>query len=168
MMTPRAVRRVALGSVVLALAATAPATATGLRTERGSANATTATTAAPARTGTPRSAVDRVADFYGTYIDVLYDSGRGRLAGALRTHYLTAGLRADLARWEAAHHKDGVLRAKGVPIAWEVVYNDSGMGHCWSRVTLTWEDSGEHTHRTRLMVQSDLSSQLISGIRSDS
>ena len=164
MMTPRALRRVALGGGLLALAASAPAAATGIRTAAGPA---TEATTAPARKGSPHSAVDRVADFYGAYVDVLYDSGRGRLADALRTHYLTAGLRADLARWETAHNKDGVLRAKGVPIAWEVVYNDSGMGHCWTRVTLTWQDSGDRVRRTRLIVQSDLESQLISGIRAD-
>ncbi|PWI20286.1 hypothetical protein DI272_03240 [Streptomyces sp. Act143] len=109
--------------------------------------------------------MDRVADFYGAYIDVLYDSGRGRLADSLREHYLTPRLRADLARWEKTHHKDGVLRAKGVPAAWKVVYNDSGMGHCWSRVTLTWEDSGNRVHHMRLLVRSDLETQLISGIQ---
>ena len=161
MMTPRALRRVALGGVLLTLAASAPASATGIRTGAGPS------TAAPARKGSPRSAVDRVADFYGAYIDVLYDSGRGRLADALRAHYLTKPLRTDLARWESAHHKDGVLRAKGVPIAWEVVYNDSGMGHCWTRVTLTWQDSAGPVRHTHLMVQSDLETQLISGIRVD-
>ncbi|MFF4550087.1 hypothetical protein [Streptomyces sp. NPDC001435] len=164
MMTPRAVRRVVLGVVVLALAASAPAAATGGRTDAG---AGVAAKTAPARKGSPRSAVDRVADFYGAYVDVLYDSGRNGLADALRAHYLTVGLRANLAQWESAHHKDGVLRAKGVPIAWEVVYNDSGMGHCWTRVTLTWQDSGDRVHRTHLMIQSDLESQLISGIRAD-
>lgn len=163
MMTPRAVRRLALGAVVPALAAGAPAASAGPRTHAGSA---AATTPAPARAGSPRSTVDRVADFYGTYIDVLYDSGRDGLANSLRAHYLTAGLRADLARWEAAHHMDGVLRAKGTPVGWEVVYNDSGTGHCWTRVTLTWQDSGDRTHRTHLMIQSDLASRLISGIRS--
>ena len=165
MMTPRALRRVALGGMLLAVAASAPAAATGIRTTAGPTAA--ATTAPPARRGSPDSAVDRVADFYGAYIDVLYDSGRGRLADALRTHYLTAGLRADLAHWETAHHKDGVLRAKGVPIAWEVVYNDSGTGHCWTRLTLTWQDSAGRVRRTHLMIQSDLESQLISGIRVD-
>ncbi|MEV6944339.1 hypothetical protein AB0N07_20485 [Streptomyces sp. NPDC051172] len=164
MMTFRALRRVTLGGVLLALAASTPAAATGIRTAAGP---TTAAATAPARKGSPRSAVDRVADFYGAYIDVLYDSGRGRLADALRAHWLTAGLRADLARWEAAHHKDGVLRAKGVPVAWEVVYNDSGMGHCWTRVTLTWQDSAGRVRRTHLMIQSDLETQLISGIRVD-
>ncbi|WP_328437187.1 hypothetical protein OG828_07270 [Streptomyces sp. NBC_00457] len=60
--------------------------------------------AVPGRSGNPASPVDPVADFYGTYIDVLYDSGREQLADALRRHYLTAGLRQSLARWEAAHH----------------------------------------------------------------
>ncbi|AZQ40899.1 hypothetical protein EJ357_43700 [Streptomyces cyaneochromogenes] len=119
----------------------------------------------PARSGSPTSTVDRVADFYGAYIDVLFDSGRGRLANSLRGHYLTEQLRSSLARWEAAHHRDGVLRAKGVPIAWKVVYNDSGMGHCWTRVTLTWQDTGNQVHRTHLMVQSDLATRLISGIK---
>lgn len=158
MTTSRALRRGALP----ALGASVPATATGRR-----ADATPSITApdAPSREGSPQSTVDRVADFYGTYIDALYDSGRGRLTDALRDHCLTAGLQQTLARWEAAHHQDGVLRAKGVPIAWQVVYNDSGMGHCWSRVALTWQDSGNRTHRTHLIIQSDLDTRLISGIR---
>ncbi|WP_405531021.1 hypothetical protein OG426_53745 [Streptomyces canus] len=123
----------------------------------------------PAAAAAPRpaSSVDRVADFYGAYVDVLHDSGRGRLSGALRAHYLTAGLQRSLTRWEAAHHRDGVLRAKGVPVQWSVVHNDSGMGHCWSRVMLTWQDSAHLTHRTHLMVQSDLATGLISAIKTD-
>ncbi|MCD7442337.1 hypothetical protein K4B79_29480 [Streptomyces lincolnensis] len=165
MRSPRALRRVGLGVVMLPLgAAAAPAaTATGVQEDAPVTTVTTVT--APARQGSPRSTVDRVADFYGAYIDVLYDSGRTPLAQALREHYLTAEFRAALTRWEAGHHKDGMLRAKGVPVAWEVVYNDSGMGHCWTRVTLTWQDSGDRTHRTYLMIQSDLESSLISGIR---
>jgi hypothetical protein len=122
------------------------------------------TATAAGRSGSPQSTVDRVADFYGAYIDVLYDSGHSPLADSLRRHYLTAGLRHSLARWEAAHHKDGILRAKGVPTAWKVVYNDSGMGHCWTRATLTWQD-GNRTRHTHLMIQSDLATRLISGIR---
>ncbi|KAB1139876.1 hypothetical protein F7R91_38245 [Streptomyces luteolifulvus] len=117
------------------------------------------------REGSPQSAVDRVADFYGAYIDVLYDSGRGQLANSLRGHFLTSGLRHNLVRWEAVHHKDGVLRGKGVPIAWKVVYNDSGMGHCRSRVALTWQDSADRVRRTHLLIQSDLATRLISDIR---
>ncbi|WP_328500526.1 hypothetical protein OG828_07275 [Streptomyces sp. NBC_00457] len=60
-----------------------------------------------------------------------------------------------------------MLRAKGVPTAWQVVYNDSGMGHCWTRVTLTWQDPGNRSHRSHLMIQSDLATGRISGIRLD-
>ncbi|MCZ4602753.1 hypothetical protein O3S80_02990 [Streptomyces sp. Lzd4kr] len=160
MATSRTFRHAALVGAVAALGVSVPAVASGVGVD------TPATAAsAPARSGSPTSAVDRVADFYGAYIDILFDSGRGGPANALRGHYLTEQLRSSLARWEAAHHKDGVLRAKGVPIAWKVVYNDSGTGHCWTRVTLTWQDSGSRVHRTQLMVQSDLATRLISGIK---
>ncbi|WP_329282225.1 hypothetical protein [Streptomyces sp. NBC_01451] len=121
----------------------------------------------PTREGSPRSVVDHVADFYGAYTDALHDLGQGQLAHALRHHYLTAKLCADLIRWEAAHLGDGVLRAKGVPTRWNVAYNDSGMGHCWSRVTLAWDEPGHETHQTRLLVRSDLDSRRISGIWTD-
>ncbi|MFE2645647.1 hypothetical protein ACFXDO_24215 [Streptomyces nigra] len=160
MATSRTFRPAALIGAVAALGASVPAVASGIEVDTPATSAT-----APARSGSPTSAVDRVADFYGAYIDILYDSGRGGPANALRGHYLTEQLRSSLARWEAVHHKDGVLRAKGVPIAWKVVYNDSGMGHCWTRVTLTWQDSGNRVHRTQLMVQSDLATRLISGIK---
>ncbi|MFC8246254.1 hypothetical protein [Streptomyces chartreusis] len=109
--------------------------------------------------------VARWANLYGAYIDALYDSGRGRLTDILRAHYLTPKLRQRLARWEATHPQDGVLRAKGVPTAWKVVYNDSGMGHCWTRVTLTWQDTGDRVRHKHLLVQSDLETRLISGIK---
>lgn len=162
MATSRTLRWIALTGAVPAVGAALPTSATGVRTHN---TASVSTVNAPVRDGSPRSTVDRVADFYGAYIDVLYDSGRGRLADSLREHYLTARLRADLARWEKAHHTDGVLRAKGVPAAWKVVCSDSGMGHCWTRVTLTWEDAGNQVHHMRLLVRSDLETQLISGIR---
>ncbi|MEU7576055.1 hypothetical protein AB0B50_00375 [Streptomyces sp. NPDC041068] len=122
---------------------------------------------APVRSGSPTSTVDHVADFYGTYIDVLHDAGRGSLANSLRHHYLTPGLRKSLVRWETAHHRDGVLRAKGVPTAWKVTYQDSGMGHCWTRVTLTWHDRHHRSHHSHLVVQSDIATMDISGIRAD-
>ncbi|MDC0765368.1 hypothetical protein [Streptomyces sp. HD] len=162
MAASRGFRGTAVVGAVVALGSSVPAVASDVRADRP---ATVTTVTAPARGGSPASTVDRVADFYGAYIDVLYDSGRNRLADSLRGHYLTPKLRSALARWETAHHKDGVLRAKGVPVSWQVVYNDSGMGHCWTRVTLTWQDSGSRVHRTHLMVQSDLATQLISGIR---
>ncbi|MGW7409971.1 hypothetical protein ACWGI9_40855 [Streptomyces sp. NPDC054833] len=119
------------------------------------------------REGNPLSAVDHVADFYGAYVDALTDRGRGQLVDVLRRHYLTPELRRSLARWEAIHHRDGVLRVAGIPTAWQVDYNDSGTGHCWSRVTLTWEDAGNQSHHTHLMIQSDLETRRISGIRAD-
>ncbi|QDQ16077.1 hypothetical protein FH965_01865 [Streptomyces spectabilis] len=153
-------------AVLLATGALVTA-ASGAAHTPSSSGRTDAPAPVPSRSGTPTSTVDRVADFYGAYIDVLHDTGDGRLALALRGHYLTAGLRHSLARWESTHHKDGVLRAKGVPTAWKAVHNDSGMGHCWSRVTLTWKDSGNRVHRTPLMVQSDLTTRLISAIEAD-
>ncbi|WP_063795212.1 hypothetical protein [Streptomyces silaceus] len=124
--------------------------------------------APPTRSGSPASTVDHVADFYGAYIDVLHDAGRASLTDGLRHHYLSAGLRKSLARWESAHHRDGVLRAKGVPTAWKVTYQDSGMGHCWTRVTLMWHDRHHQAHHSRLLVQSDLATMDITGIRTDS
>ncbi|MEU6394692.1 hypothetical protein [Streptomyces sp. NPDC046939] len=161
MNTSRSLHRTALVSAVLAAGLLATATLTG---DAAKATAPGPVAVTSGRGGSPTSAVDRAADFYGTYIDVLHDSGHGRLSAALRGHYLTGNLRHNLARWEAAHHEDGVLRAKGVPVQWSVAYNDSGMGHCWSRATLTWQDSGGRTHRTHLMVQSDLATGLVSGI----
>jgi hypothetical protein len=162
MATTRAPRSLALGGALPAPGTPVPTAANGAPTDI----TTTVTTATgQAREGSPTSAVDRVSDLYGAYIDALYDSGRGRLTDTLRAHYLTPKLRQRLTRWEAAHPQDGVLRAKGVPTAWKVVYNDSGMGHCWTRVTLTWQDSASRVRHTHLMVQSDLETRLISGIR---
>ncbi|CAM5343091.1 MULTISPECIES: hypothetical protein [Streptomyces] len=160
MATSRTFRHAALVGALAAVGASVPAVASGVGVDTPAA-----VTTAPARSGSPTNTVDRVADFYGAYIDILFDSGRGASANSLRGHYLTDQLRSSLARWEATHHRDGVLRSKGVPIAWNVVYNDSGMGHCWTLVTLTWQDSGNRVHRTHLMVQSDLATRLISGIK---
>ncbi|MGW3938748.1 hypothetical protein [Streptomyces phaeochromogenes] len=165
MTTSRALHRVSIGAAVLAIGMTVPATLVGDTAD--TAAATTVTAAAPGRSGSPQSTVDHVADFYGAYTDALYDVGHGPLTDTLRRHYLTADLRRSLARWEAVHHMDGVLRGKSIPIGWKVVYNDSGMGHCWARATLTWQDSGHRVHHTRLMIQSDLATRLISGIRTD-
>ncbi|WP_031077532.1 hypothetical protein [Streptomyces sp. NRRL WC-3742] len=116
----------------------------------------------PAREGSPDSAVDRVADFYGAYIDAVSD-GTDDLGGELRAHYLTEDLRQRLAAWEEANHADGVLRAQNVPARWEVRYHDSGAGHLFTTVTLTW-GAGADAGRTTLAVQSDLATKLISDI----
>lgn len=162
MLTLRILSRVALIGAVITIAVSTPSAA--LRS-RGDAASLTAATFPPGRSGSPDSVVDRVADFYGAYIDARHGSGDKRLAQALRDHYLTVGLRHSLVGWEAAHYRDGVLRAKGVPIAWQVACNDSGMGHTWIRVTLTWHSSGNRSHHTHLMVQADLETMRISGIR---
>lgn len=161
----RILGRVALTGTVLALAASTPSAAGPNRGDVMSS--TVADPFPPGRSGRPDSVVDRVADFYGAYIDARYGSGHTRLAEALRDHYLTAQLRHRLADWEAAHHQDGVLRARGVPMAWQVAYNDSGMGHTWIRVTLIWQNSGKRPHPTHLMVQADLATLRISGIKAD-
>ncbi|MFJ9590883.1 hypothetical protein [Streptomyces acidicola] len=114
------------------------------------------------RSGSPDSAVDRVADFYGAYIDAVADGTDG-LDDGLRVHYLTEDLRQRLAAWEEVNHADGVLRAQDVPTRWEVSFHDSGAGHLFTTVTLTWGTGSDAGH-TRLAVQSDLSTKLISDI----
>ncbi|WP_028803534.1 hypothetical protein [Streptomyces sp. 142MFCol3.1] len=118
----------------------------------------------PARSGSNGPAYDRVADFYGAYIDAVTDSGSGRLDSQLRGFYLTSGLRSRLAGWENREHADGVLRAQDVPRAWKVTAGDSGMGHTWSTVRLTW-GSAQHPTYTYLTVRSDLATKKISDIK---
>ena len=115
------------------------------------------------RGGSPESAVDRVADFYGAYIDAVAD-GTDHLPDQLRAHYLTRDLQLRLEAWEKANHADGVLHAQDVPRHWEVRYHDAGAGHVFTTVILTW-GSVKHPTYTRLAVQSDLKSKLISDIR---
>jgi hypothetical protein len=121
------------------------------------------TAPAPARGGSNGPAYDRVADFYGAYIDAVTDTGSGRLSTQLRSFYLTPGLRTRLNGWEHRQHADGVLRAQDVPSAWKVTPGDSGAGHTWSTVRLTW-GSAQHPTYTYLTVQSDLATKKISDI----
>lgn len=114
------------------------------------------------RSGSPGSAVDRVADFYGAYIDAV-DDGTDDLGNELRAHYLTEDFRQRLAAWEEANHADGILRAQDVPTSWEVRYHDSGAGHLFTTVTLTW-GTGPGARQTKIAVQGDLSTKLISDI----
>ena len=115
--------------------------------------------------GSPTSAVNRVAQFYGAYIDALHDSRRGPLANALRTAYLTKDLRDDLKKWENDNKADGVLRAQNVPAAWAVKYHDTSGNQVFSYVRLSWGTPTQRTY-TYLVVRSDLRTKLISGIRS--
>ncbi|MCW7947149.1 hypothetical protein AAW14_35635 [Streptomyces hygroscopicus] len=121
----------------------------------------------PARSGSNGPAYDRVADFYGAYIDAVSDRSSGHLDQQLRAFYLTQNLRTRLTAWEAREHADGVLRAQDVPSAWTVTPQDSGMGHTWSTVRLTW-GSATHPTYTYLQVQQDLATKKISDIRAKS
>ncbi|MCI3930814.1 hypothetical protein [Streptomyces sp. AN091965] len=120
---------------------------------------------APARSGSPGPAYERVAHFYGAYIDVANDPGSNKAAAALRTFYLTPDLRERLLGWERRHDADGVLRAQNVPTAWRVTAGDSGMGKTTSTVRLTW-GTGQKPTYTYLTVQSDLATRRITDIKS--
>ncbi|MFE7388242.1 hypothetical protein [Streptomyces sp. NPDC057582] len=131
--------------------------------------AATAAPQTPARATQMRSthstpAHQQVAHFYGAYIDAVTAEGGGKLATALRSFYLKPGLRSQLRSWEARNHADGVLRAQNTPLAFQVTAGDSGAGHTWSKVRLTWS-GGKHPVYTYLTVQSDLQTGKISGIR---
>ncbi|MEU2869747.1 hypothetical protein ABZ769_11125 [Streptomyces olivoreticuli] len=157
----RTLRRTTTTTALLALALTV--TAVGSASASRSPSSGPLPASVPARGGSPESAVDRVAHFFGAYVDTAHDANDGRLTDDLRRHYLTSDLRTRLASWESKHGVDGVLRSKPAPIAWQVMYNDSGMGHTWTRVRLTWGTDVHPTH-TFLSVQSDLATMLISGI----
>ncbi|MFC7305415.1 hypothetical protein ACFQVC_14435 [Streptomyces monticola] len=120
---------------------------------------------APPRDGSPGPVYERVAHFYAAYVDVANDPGDNTAAAELRKFYLTSALRARLLDWEKRHDADGVLRAQNVPSAWKVTAGDSGMGHTWSTVRLTW-GTGEDRTYTYLAVQSDLATRKISDIKS--
>lgn len=158
----RSARRLGLAAAALALAIAAPAAAAQAQV-RHAAPAAAAPGPQP-RFGDPQSAMGRVGDFYGAYIDAVWDRGSGRLAADLRAEYLTPALRKRLAAWESAQHADGVLRAQDVPQGWRVGYDGSGAGHASSTVRLQWGNPAHPTY-TYLAVQSDLATKKISDIR---
>ncbi|WP_406381575.1 hypothetical protein [Streptomyces sp. NBC_01618] len=119
--------------------------------------------AAPARSDAGAPAFQQVAHFYAAYIDAVTAQGGGKLATALRSFYLTPQLRTQLATWEQRNHADGVLRAQNTPLAFRVTSGDSGAGHTWSTVRLTWS-KGKHPRYSYLTVRSDLRTYKISGI----
>ncbi|MFD8614978.1 hypothetical protein [Streptomyces sp. NPDC059631] len=117
--------------------------------------------------GDPRSVTQRVADFYGAYIDTAWDGSdpaAGADAKALKAFYLTAGARRAVAAYEAREHADGVLFAQNVPVKWKVAYAGSGGGHATSRVYLTWSD-GRNAQVTKIDVRSDLRTRKITDLR---
>ncbi|WP_030711825.1 hypothetical protein [Streptomyces sp. NRRL F-2580] len=119
-----------------------------------------AAAALPSVSGSPQAAFTRIADFYGSYVDAVYD-GDGQTADRLRALYLSEPLQAQLRQWEEANHADGVLRAQNVPLQWKVASTGSGTGKTNATVTLTW--GGGAT--TKVYVQADLATRKIVSIR---
>ncbi|MET8811469.1 hypothetical protein ABZW47_05645 [Streptomyces sp. NPDC004549] len=154
---------VALGAG-LVLAAVTPALAgTSHTTAPASARPAAVTTAQ----GDPRNVTQRVADFYGAYIDAVWDGedpASAADAKALRGFYLTASARKKVTAWEHKNHADGILFAQNTPVQWKAAYAGSGMGHATTRVTLTWSD-GKHPEVTRIDVQSDLTTRKITDLK---
>ncbi|WP_330461386.1 hypothetical protein OIB37_33705 [Streptomyces sp. NBC_00820] len=148
----------------LTLAAVTPALA-GTSTSTASHPARAA--AVPGAQGDPRNVTQRVADFYGAYIDAVWD-GEDAAAGAdlkaLRAFYLSNSARKKVAAYEKKNHADGILFAQNVPVKWKVAYTGSGAGHATSRVTLTWGD-GSHAEVSRIDVQSDLKTRKITDLK---
>ncbi|MFI9390032.1 hypothetical protein ACIG53_04040 [Streptomyces bauhiniae] len=164
--TPLTVVALAAG---LALAAVTPALAGTASTPALAGTASTPARPAAATTaqGDPRNVTQRVTDFYGAYIDAVWDTedpASGADAKALRDFYLSASARKKVAAWEKKNHADGILFAQNVPVKWKVAYTGSGMGHATSRVTLTWSD-GKHPQVTRIDVQSDLTTRKITDLK---
>ncbi|MEU6406575.1 hypothetical protein [Streptomyces sp. NPDC046985] len=164
----------ALVAVTPALAGTAAAHTTagtaaahtaadGARTARTAARAA----AAPVAQGDARDVTQRVADFYGAYIDTVWDgedpAAAGNLEG-LKSFYLSAAARGKVAAYEAREHADGVLFAQNVPVKWQVAFTGTGAGHATSRVTLIWGDRRDATV-TRIDVESDLRTRKITDLR---
>lgn len=150
----RAVGRTLLASALLAAAVAVPAAAAAPREA----------TAAAVHDEVATQESRLVDHFYGAYTDAVAAEDGGSLAAALRGFYLTPALSAELDDWEAANHADGVLRAQDVPAAYRVTAGDSGAGHTWSVVRLTW-GSPENPTYSYLSVRSDLATGKISGIR---
>ncbi|MFE9613811.1 hypothetical protein [Streptomyces sp. NPDC006012] len=158
----RALLTAATVTAALTLTAVAPALAGA-----GTAHSGSRAASVPAAQGDPRSATQRVADFYGAYIDSVWDgedSAAGADAKALRAFYLSADARRKVEAYEAKEHADGILFAQNVPVKWKVAYTGSGAGHATNRVTLTWSD-GPGAQVTKIDVRSDLRTLKITDLR---
>ncbi|MGW7259743.1 hypothetical protein [Streptomyces sp. NPDC054834] len=161
MRTRRNLLTAATVTAALSLAAVTPALA-----GTGVGHHTRAAAAATVQ-GDPRDVNQRVADFYGAYIDSVWDNedpAAAANAKALRSFYLSAAAQKKVAAYEAKEHADGILFAQNVPVKWKVAYTGSGAGHATSRVTLTWGD-GSDAQVTRIDVQSDLRTKKITGLK---
>lgn len=165
MLRTRMTRRIALTATALTIAAAVPVAAAQAQSGHTAPHkAAAAAKVTVVGSGDPRAATTRVVDFYGAYIDAVWDGGSSPLARQLRASYLTTGLQKQLAAWEKKEHADGVLKAQNVPVAWRVTYTGSGAGHAYTTVRLTW-GSPKHPVYTNLKVQSDLKTRKISAIK---
>ncbi|MFB7634166.1 hypothetical protein ACFC0M_24915 [Streptomyces sp. NPDC056149] len=115
------------------------------------------------RIGSLDSAVDRVASFFGAYVDTVFNGTDPFLAKRLRAHYLTHDLQCRLAAWEETNPADGVLRAQRLPTKWDVRYRNSDAVRALTTVTLAW-DVGPEAGSTQLVVESELRTKLIADI----
>jgi hypothetical protein len=148
-------------AAALSLAAITPALATAAPHTSAKRSAATATVQ-----GDPRAVTTRVSDFYGSYIDSVWDGDAPGAAGnakALRAFYLSAAEQKKVTAYEAKEHADGILFAQNVPVKWKVTYTGSGAGHATSLVTLTWSD-GKNPEVTKIKVQSDLKTRKITDL----
>ncbi|MFC8824082.1 hypothetical protein ACFT9I_01840 [Streptomyces sp. NPDC057137] len=151
----------------LSLVAITPALAgaTGPSGKVAAPSHSVAAAAAPAQ-GDPRDITGRVANFYGSYIDSVYDledPTASANAKALKKFYLSAAAQKKVAAFEAKEHADGILFAQNVPVKWKVTYTGSGAGHATALVTLTWSD-GENPGISKIKVQSDLQTRKITDL----
>ncbi|GAA2895045.1 hypothetical protein [Streptomyces mexicanus] len=176
---PRGRRTLAAASALaaaLSLAVVTPALAGGDAEPRatgspahatGSARTASAEGSLPAAHGDPRDVTQRVADFYGAYIDTVWDGGEPSARAslkALKAFYLSPAAQRKVAAFEAKEHADGVLFAQNVPVKWRVAATGSGAGQATSRVTLVWSDS-RRPQVTRIDVRSDLRTRKITDLR---
>ncbi|MEU6890363.1 hypothetical protein ABZ934_00915 [Streptomyces sp. NPDC046557] len=162
-MSKRPAKRTALALATAATAAAAALSLTFVTHASAAAPAphtAQAATALPSVSGSPEGAFTRIADFYGSYIDAVYD-GDGKTADQLRAFYLSKPLQLELKQWEETNHANGVLRAQNVPLQWKVASTGSGTGKTAATVTLTW--GGGDT--TEIHVQADLKTRKITSIK---
>ncbi|MFJ8825114.1 hypothetical protein ACIREE_25455 [Streptomyces sp. NPDC102467] len=156
-------RFIAAGGVAAALTLAAVTPALAGPTSSGTQSVAAAATAPQ---GDPRSTTNRVSNFYGAYIDAVWDNedaGSAADAKALRAFYLSAAAQKKVAAFEAREHADGILFAQNVPVKWAVTYTGSGAGHSTALVTLTWSD-GKNPEITKIKVQSDLATRKITDL----
>lgn len=158
--------RIRIRTTLIATAALAAAFSLVAATSASAGSSAPSAAPTAATEGDPRDVTGRVAHFYGSYIDSVYDiedPAASADAKALKKFYLSAAAQKKVAAFEAKEHADGILFAQNVPVKWKVAYTGSGAGHATSLVTLTWSD-GENPDITKIKVQSDLKTRKITDL----